>query len=411
MTNQLFEQALGIVKPWYVNGVDFNAEERRLTINVDFEAGSLFGVDGQDGEHPVHDTVVKRYRHLNFFQHECFLEARVPRCKLPDGTVRQVEPGWEGRLSGFTLLFEALVMAFCQQMTFSGVAKLTGISVYRAMAICKKYVDEVVSEADYAEVRRLAIDETSKERGHSYITLAADADARKVIFVTQGKGSDAVKELAADLEAHGGDPAKITSVSMDMSPAYIKGVTEELPSAEITFDKFHVVAKAGTAVDETRRKEQKRDPALKGMRWKLLRDPESLGQEDRTELDALIARATTIRTARAWLYKEQLREILQRKQINVVRALLLHWCSNVMRSKVEPMKAVAAMIRRHIDGIIAWARSRQTNGYIEAVNGLFQSAKRKARGYSNFQTIRTVVFLIAGKLDFSAINPHCHQPT
>lgn len=411
MTNQLFEQALGIVKPWYVNGVDFNAEERRLTINVDFEAGSRFGVDGQDGEHPVHDTVVKRYRHLNFFQHECFLEARVPRCKLPDGTVRQVEPGWEGRLSGFTLLFEALVMAMCQQMSFSGVSRIVGISLYRTTAICNKYVEECVSLADHSEVKRLSIDETSKARGHDYITLAADADARKVIFVTEGKDADAIKELAAELTAHGGDPQRIGSVSIDMSPAFIKGVSEHLGQAEITFDKFHVVAKAGTAVDETRRKEQKRDPALKGMRWKLLRDPESLGQEDRTELDALIARATTIRTARAWLYKEQLREILQRKQINVVRALLLHWCSNVMRSKVEPMKAVAAMIRRHIDGIIAWARSRQTNGYIEAVNGLFQSAKRKARGYSNFQTIRTVVFLIAGKLDFSAINPHCHQPT
>ncbi len=407
MTNELFEQALGIAAPWYVSGVEFSAAQHKLTIHVDFVAGSRFALQGHVGVHPVHDTVVKRYRHLNFFQHECYLEARVPRCRTPDGAVLQVAPGWEGRLSGFTLLFEALVLALCQQMTFSGVSRLAGISVYRAMAICRKYVDESVSEADYSEVRRLAIDETSKERGHSYITLAADADARKVIFVTEGKGAEAVKELAADLHAHGGDPAKISSVSIDMSPAYIKGVTEELPSAEITFDKFHVIAKAGTAVDETRRKEQKRDRALKGMRWKLLRNPEDLGPEDRAELDALISQATTIRTARAWLYKEQLREILQRKQINVVRSMLLRWCANVMRSKVQPMKAVAAMIRRHIDGIIAWTRSRQTNGYIEAVNGLFQSAKRKARGYSNFSTIRTIVFRIAGKLDFSTINPYC----
>lgn len=305
------------------------------------------------------------------------------------------------------MLFEALVMAFCQQMTFSGVAKLTGISMYRAMAMRKKYVDEVVSEADYAEVRRLAIDETSKERGHSYITLAADADARKVIFVTQGKGADAVKELAADLKAHGGDPAKIASVSIDMSPAYIKGVTEELPSAEHHLRQVPCGGQGWRCRGRTRRKEQKRDPALKGMRWKLLRNPEDLGAEARAELDALIAQATTIRTARAWLYKEQLREILQRKRINVVRSMLLQWCTNVMRSKVEPMKAVAAMVRKHLDGIIAWTRSRQTNGYIEAVNGLFQSAKRKARGYTNFSTIRTVVFLIAGKLDFSVINPYC----
>lgn len=70
------------------------------------------------------------------------------------------------------------------------------------------------------------------------------------------------------------------------------------------------------------------------------------------------------------------------------------------------MKKVAALIRKHLDGILAWSRTRQTNGFIEALNGLFQAAKRKARGYTTFETMRTVIFLIAGKLDFSKINPH-----
>jgi transposase len=77
-----------------------------------------------------------------------------------------------------------------------------------------------------------------------------------------------------------------------------------------------------------------------------------------------------------------------------------------MRSKVEPMKQVAAMIRTHFNGIVAWTRSRQTNDFIQAINGLFQAAKRKARGYTRFQTMKTVLFLIAGKLNFAAINPH-----
>jgi transposase len=101
-----------------------------------------------------------------------------------------------------------------------------------------------------------------------------------------------------------------------------------------------------------------------------------------------------------------LREILDRKQINVVRTLLRQWCTNVLRSKVEPMKEVARMIRKHLEGIIAWAQTRQTNGFLEAINGLFQAAKRKARGYGRFSTIRTVIFLLAGKLDFSKLNPH-----
>ena len=174
-----------------------------------------------------------------------------------------------------------------------------------------------------------------------------------------------------------------------MSPAFIKGVTKYLPNARITFDKFHIVAHASKAVDETRRSEQKTDPSLKGLRWALLKDRQRLGESQRADLDAFVAQATTKRTARAWLYREQLREILDRKQINVVSAMLKRWCANVRRSKVEAMKKVAQMILDHFEGVAAWAQTRQTNGFLEAINGLFQAAKRKARGYGRFQTMRS----------------------
>ena len=183
-----------------------------------------------------------------------------------------------------------------------------------------------------------------------------------------------------------------------------------MPNARVTFDKFHVGGDASAAVDQTRHLEQPTDPSLKGLRWTLLKDRHRLSAEGRADLDALISQAATKRTARAWLYREQLRAILDRKQINVVSAMLKQWCTNVRRSKVEPMKQVASMIRSHFDGIIAWTQTRQTNGFIEALNGLFQAAKRKARGYTRFATMRTVLFLIAGKLDFTRINPHAAYP-
>jgi transposase len=406
MTETIFETALGIATPWYVAGVDLDAVARTLTIRIDFVAGSRFALPGEALAHPVHDTVAKRFRHLNFFQHECYLEVRVPRVKRPDGSVRQVEPDWVGRLSGFTLLFEALVLALCQQMTFSGVARLVNLSLHRVMAICAHYVERALAQADFSEVRQLAIDETSRARGHDYVTLAADAERRAVLFVTEGRGAETIGRLAADLVAHGADPAAIESVSIDMSPAFIKGVSAHLPNARITFDKFHVVAHASTALDKMRRIEQKTDPALKGLRWTLLRDRQRLSPVACADLDALLAHMTSKRTARAWLYREQLREILGRKQINVVRAMLGQWCTHVMRSKVEPMKEVAHLIRRHTEGIVAWAQTRQTNGFLEALNGLFQAAKRKARGYGRIATIRAVIFLLAGKLDFSKLNPH-----
>lgn len=405
-SEKLFEAALGVTKPWYVKEARFDGSAKTLTIDVDFESGSRFSHPEVAGAHPVHDTQTKRYRHLNFFQHECFLEVRVPRVKLPDGAVRLIEPPWAGKLSGFTLLFEALVLSLCREMPFAAVARLVGESWHRVAAIAERYVDLALAQSDFSEVRELAIDETSRARGHEYVTLAADAERRAVIFVTDTRESAAIERLATDLRAHGGDPEAIEAVSIDMSPAYIKGVAAHLPNATVTFDKFHVIAHASHALDLTRRAEQKRDPDLKGLRWTLLKDRNRLSEARQADLDALLANLTTKRTARAWQYREDLREILNRKQINVVRAMLRQWCTNVMRSKVEPMKATAKMIRRHIEGIVAWARSRMTNGFIEALNGLFQAAKRKARGYGRLSTIRTVIFLIAGKLNFGSINPH-----
>ena len=403
---KLFESALGVSEPWYVENVDFDTAKKTLTIAINFEAGARFAHPEAGGAHPVHDTQTKRYRHLNFFQHECFLEVRVPRVKLPDGRVLQVEPGWAGKLSGFTLLFEALVLMLCQQMPFAAVARLVGESWHRVHAICARYVELAVAATDLSEATALAIDETSYRRGHNYLTLVADTNLRRVMFVTEGRDAQAIEAFATDLRAHNGDPAQVVEVSIDMSQAFINGVTEHLPNARITFDKFHIIAHASGAVDKTRRIEQKSDPDLKGLRWALLKDRERLAPAQRADLDALIARATSKRTARAWLYREHLREILDRKQINVVSSLLKQWCTNVMRSKVEPMKEVARMIRTHFDGVIAWAQTRQTNGFLEALNGLFQAAKRKARGYKRLDTMRTVIFLIAGKLDFSRINPH-----
>jgi len=147
--------------------------------------------------------------------------------------------------------------------------------------------------------------------------------------------------------------------------------------------------------------------SLKGLRWLLLKDRSKLSAAQRAELDALFAHMTTKRTARAWQYHE----LLTRKQPNVVLALLKQWRTNVLRSKAGPMKEVAEMNRNHFEGILAWVTSRQTNGFLEVINGVFQAAKRKACGYGRFRTIRTVIFLIAGELDFSRLNSHLAQPT
>ena len=176
------------------------------------------------------------------------MKAREPWVRLPEGSVARVEPPWIGRLSSFTLLFEALIIALSREMPFAPVARLTGVSWHRMYAICARYCGAGARRRrSLFTVCAVAIDETSRARGHDYVTVVADADARRVVFVDEGRGADTVEHFATELARRGGDPDNIESASIDMSPVYIKGVAEHLPNAQVTFDKFHVVAHASKA--------------------------------------------------------------------------------------------------------------------------------------------------------------------
>ena len=142
----------------------------------------------------------------------------------------------------------------------------------------------------------VAIDESACRRGHDYLTIAADADERKLVFVIEERDATTIARFAEHLATHKARPEQITTMSIDMSPAFIRGVADHLPEARVTFNKFHVVA-----LDQTSRLEQRRDPSLKGLRWTLLKDRQRLSAEARADLDALISHAATKRTARAWL--------------------------------------------------------------------------------------------------------------
>ncbi|NOR70955.1 MAG: hypothetical protein GQ532_14880 [Methylomarinum sp.] len=129
MMTELFQQALHIDSPWFIKSIDFNANKKRLDIYIDFKRGSRFSdPDAGDGvvkTYKAYDTVQKTWQHLNFFEYKCHLHARVPRIKRDDGKVRLIPTPWEGKVSGFTLLFEALLIQLCKAMPVHNVSMLT----------------------------------------------------------------------------------------------------------------------------------------------------------------------------------------------------------------------------------------------------------------------------------------------
>ena len=274
--DNIFAKALGIEYPWFVENISFDAANKRLDIKLNFERGSTFAfVEGQ-GLYKAYDTVEKEWRHLNFFEHECYLKARVPRIKTPDGAIHLVMPEWSGLQNGFTLLFEAFILQLAKHMPVHQVALLVNISDHKVWSILDKYVECARKYEDYSTVTKVGVDETYLAKGHDYISLFVDLNKRTTIFVAQGKGSDTFKALETDFEAHGGDMSSVTDVSCDMSPAFIKGVRENMPAAQITFDKFHVMKLINEAVDQVRREEAKGNPFLKGTRYLFLKNEVNL---------------------------------------------------------------------------------------------------------------------------------------
>lgn len=397
--NDLFQLALGITSPWFVASSDFDGEKRRLDIRLDFKPGSRFDCPECNAHGcRVHDTVEKTWRHLDFFQHQAFLTARTPRIACTKCGVRLVTVPWARPGSGFTLLFEGFAMALAMHLPVAVAAKrFLKITDQRMWRIVFHYVEAAVMRMDLGHVHRVCIDETAAKRGHDYITLVVDIDGRRVVFVTQGRSGDTVLQFADHLEECGGDASRIKQVSIDMSPAFIKGVTENLTEAEITFDRFHVMKLIGEAIDKVRRDEVKARPELRGTRYAWTKNAANLTPRQSAVLDTLSQ--TNLKTARAWRMRLAFQDIYAQPTRAWAELFLDKWIGWAKRSRLEPMQVVARTMETHRVGILAWFDSRISNGLIEGINSLVQAAKAKARGYRNSRTLKAVTYLIAGKLD------------
>ena len=195
------------------------------------------------------------------------MHARVPRVKLPNGKTKLIKTPWEGLSNGFTLLFEVLLMQLCQAMPVSKAAAITKTSDDKLWNMLDRYINKTREHEDFKDIDAIGLDETSRAKGHEYITLFVDLKKRKTIFITEGKDNTTVKRFKEDFIEHNGDVNNIENVSCDMSPAFIKGVKENLPEAQITFDKFHILKIINEAVNSVRKQEVSTHNILKGTKY------------------------------------------------------------------------------------------------------------------------------------------------
>jgi transposase len=396
----LFRMALGLEKPWYIKSIEFKVEEKQLDLHIDFESGSNFPcpICDKPGCH-VHDTIERTWRHLNFFQFKTYLHCRVPRTECDKCGVKQIKVPWARKSSGFTLLMDSLIVLLAQHMPVKTVADLIGEHDTRIWRVLEHYVHEARSNEDYSKVHLVGVDETSRAKGHNYVSVFVDLDESRVIHVCEGRDSEAITSFKSDYETHGGFAGNVTDFCCDMSPAFISGIESNFKNAAITFDRFHVMKLMNEAVDQVRREEQAHNAGLKRTRYIWLKNPENLTRKQLKELGSL--KDMRLKTSKAYEIKLSLRDFWNLRDPILAQAYLKRWYFWATHSRLPPVIDKAKTFKNHWKGILNYVNTRIDNGILEGINSLIQAAKNSSRGFRSIKNFIITIYLRLGKLQFN----------
>ena len=397
---------LGLQAPWEITGqlldTDKTPHELRLTIQA--QRGARYPCPACGTLCPAHDFKEMTWRHLNFFQHHCYITAAVPRIRCQEHGVKLIEVPWARKGSKFTLLFEQAAMLLVREMPVLTTANILEMTDKRLWRIVQHYVKSAMSTIDLSGLRAFSLDETKSRKGHRYVTVFIDLDRteKPVVFAIAGKGKQTLKAFKDYMVAHGGKAEQVVEVVSDMSGAFISGVKTHFPNSSHTVDWFHVVQMFTRAVDDVRRAEAKEASLPKATRWATLKNAD--GPLTERQIDALAELMSMDReTSKAWRIKEMLRWVRKAASMRGAKWRLTNFV-NVAQALVtdvdllKPIRKALKTVEHHRDAILARWASGHNNARIEALNGIFQAAKCRARGYRNDDTFISIIYLLAAPI-------------
>lgn len=400
----LFTKALKLEPPWQIEKIDFDEKEGIIRVYLDFPRGSKFCCPTCGKAVKAYDTKEKEWRHLNFFQYACYLVVRLPRIECSVDGVLQVDVPWAREGADLTFLFESFAMTLVREMPVNKVSQIIKVDDNKLWRMMEYYNEAARRQVDYSKVTQLGVDETSRAKGHDYVTLFVDLSARRTVFVTEGKGAETISAFIQDFKTHQGSPTNITDVSIDMSPAFIKGITENLPDAQITFDKYHIMKIINSAVDKVRKAEVKIQDILRGQKYIFLKNRKNLTQSQLAALKYIESMPKiNLKTMRAYHIRENFQQIYEEIDRVGFVAALKKWYFWATHSRIKEIIEAAKTIKKHWAGIVRWYNSRINNGILEGINGLVQAARAKARGYRTVKTFKIMIYLLTGKLDYTKV--------
>jgi transposase len=281
------------------------------------------------------------------------------------------------------------------------VARMAGVSWSTVGNIVERVVNDKLDPLRLADLRHIGVDEFSYRKRHHYITVVVDHDTKRVVWAKEGKSADTLDAFFSEIGKE--RAARIETVTIDISAAYISSVEKNAPNAEIVFDRFHVQRLASEAVDEVRREmvsqlREVDDPdaaaAIKKSRYALLRRPWDLSVKEYVKLAAIQQHNAGL--YRAYLLKESLADVFDELSAEKAATELKRWLAWASRSKLAPFVRTARTIRQHKRGILAYFKTRLTNGLTEGFNNKLRMIARRAFGFHGPAALIAMLFLCCG---------------
>ena len=403
--HELYRRILGIEAPWQVERVELKLQQGEVHVYLAHQNKPEWACAECGALGPLYDHQAEReWRHLDTCQYRTILHAAPPRTQCPKHGVRVVKLPWTEPGSRFTALFEALAIAWLKHASQKAVAERLQLSWDEIHGILERAVKRGLARRQAEEIPQLGVDEKAFRKGHKYLTLVNDLKRNRVLYVAEDREQSSLDGFWSTITAE--QRASIEAVALDMWDPYLASLREHLPEAKkkIVFDKFHIAKHLGEAVDRVRRREHKAlkaegDERLTGTKYDWLRNPASMEGQQRREFAEL--RRSELKTARAWALRETAMVLYDYVYEKPARKHFQWWYSWAVRSRLQPIKDVASMLKRRFENIITYLRHRITNAASESLNAKIQWVKYTARGFRNKRNFMHAIYFHCGGLDLA----------
>ena len=331
----------------------------------------------------VYDTYEREVRDLPCFEFRTTVVIELYRVRCPDCGVKTEKVPQLPSKAPFSKRFEEAVGQACESAPVRRVARQFGLSPSTVRAMDLRYLKRWAASRRKPALRQMGIDEIYLGKKQKFLTVVSNLETGEPLWFGRERKKETLDEF---FEQHlsGFQRSVIRAACVDMWEPFRQSLEQYVPNCQIIYDKFHILQHASAAVDEVRRAEffRKGGPAreiVKGKRWLLLSSWVHLDRSKKRQLNQLFA--LNRRVMKAYLLKESLARLWDYTYEGAMLRYLQSWIDQLRWQRLAPMEKLAAMLLKHLEGILNYCKTKVPMGVVEAVNGNIKALLRRGRGY------------------------------